>query len=356
MNIDVLIKLINMIADLQKQTKELETLVADLRSENFGVSYYNRCSPLLEAHLKKTGQPGTITWVNGWHWHDPNSNDHYTYHRDTWAAYADSLIDDPSPIIMLDVEGEVLRNMRDPNHPDRDKILEWYVDATKVYKERFPNKKIAWYAIPFISPWLWRGHPDDYQAWIDREEEICRVLSPFVDFLQPSIYDHYKDDAFNASGDRLWIDADLEKTSVEEMIRIALTYHKTVIPAIWRMYHNGNRLYGYTPIPLEEFTKHLKYAYNTVVNNNFIDGFMFWNRQRINWEDYGSGPRGMDPADVPDWLEESERESYNVIAKMAGLKPIQSTTPLTPAGPVILKPVEPTKTPTKKPGPSTPLQ
>lgn len=182
--------------------------------------------------------------------------------------------------VSIDIELPYLNWLRlSPSSSQFQQAQSQMILAVETAKRLRPNAKWGFYGLPTVNYWIdgaggrygWASAPQSV-----KDTYIAQMLAPTalynkVDYLSPSIYDHYPSDTIpqNIVEDNAWIQ-NLTRASVRA------ANGKPVFSFISPRFFNGSEPYSYSLIPPNEFQQ----QQIGVSLQNGADGIIWWGADR----------------------------------------------------------------------------
>ena len=170
-----------------------------------------------------------------------------------------------SGIAYLDIESPYLEKLRDLSPDDNDfkKSLKLYLDILNIAQTDRPNVSWGYYSIPFTTYW------EISEDYFKKNIKITKLLKK-CDVFFPSLYSFYKNTDMSTFNDKYAIE------NVKASLYLGLKFNKPVMPFVWHRYHNSHPKVGLEIIPEGEWYEHLRYILDTKINDNRVDGVVWW--------------------------------------------------------------------------------
>jgi hypothetical protein len=169
-------------------------------------------------------------------------------------------------MVVLDIERWNVSTANDATNATN---INRFLSVVRLFRAAAPNVKIGYYGlVPIRDYWNAIKTPSDpaYVNW-QKSNDLLKPIADAVDFLLPSIYTFYDDQAG-------WIK--YATANIKEAKRLAGT--KPVYPFVWMYYHPSNKTLGGQLIPGDYWTKQLETVKTTA------DGVMLWGGWQTPWD------------------------------------------------------------------------
>lgn len=154
-----------------------------------------------------------------------------------------------------------------PSDPKFIKITAEMEKMVRLAKKTRPNVKWSFYGLPFR----------EYLHFTDAWRQKCYGLIPVLkqcDFLAPSMYS-FLPNSLKGVENKRYVDSNMAMS-----LRIGAMLNKPVYPFVWHRWHDGNKQYGLTPIPMSEFQGTASRILSRKYNNRRVSGLIWWGAEK----------------------------------------------------------------------------
>ena len=166
---------------------------------------------------------------------------------------------------ILDWEGDMLANLKtSPQSAEFKKAMDAFTQVIQLAKSIRPNVKWGFYYLPFTTYW----NRDDKLIMANQQ---VKPLLEQCDILFPSLYIFYKDGSVSANDNEAYA-----SDNINQILMIAKSLNKPVLPFIWHRYHDSNRNIGLQLIPIGDFKKFIDQIVRANYSGKRISGLVWW--------------------------------------------------------------------------------